>query len=88
LVSRLVIWGALTAGLVLFGISLDLVGHMLSHLDMLLGMGLGITTAPIMMAAIKGWRTRRKINRMLNEIVQERKGQKVVQETEGLPTIE
>jgi hypothetical protein len=55
---------------------------------MLLGMGLGITTAPIMMAAIKGWRTRRKINRMLNEIVQERKGQKVVQETEGLPTIE
>lgn len=84
LVNVLLIWAVLTAGLVSAGISLDLTGYMLSHIDMLLGMGLGITTAPLMMVAIKKWRMRRKVNKILNDIIQMRKEQTAIQEKEIL----
>lgn len=82
MVNVLIIYAALTAALVSFGVSLDLFGYMISHVDMLLGMGLGMTTAPLMMVAIKRWRTRIKVNRMLKDVVQMRREQATMQEKE------
>lgn len=82
MVNALVIWGILTAGLVSFGVSLDLTGYMISHIDMLLGMGLGMTTAPIMMVVVKKWRTKRRINKMLNDVIKMREEQAKTQEKE------
>lgn len=44
---------------------------------MLLGMGLGISTSPLMMTGIKQLRTRRRVNRMLKELAQIRKNQEM-----------
>ncbi len=43
------------------------------HLSMLIGMGLGISTMPIMNIAISKIRTKRKVNKFLKEIIQKRK---------------
>jgi len=47
------------------------------HISMLLGMGLGISTSPLMMTWIKQVRTRRRVNLMLKELVQIRKNQEM-----------
>lgn len=73
-------WTIATVVLVALGLTLALTGHPISHVDMLLGMGLGITTAPLMMVAIKRWRIKRKINKMLNDIIQMRKEQTNIEE--------
>lgn len=44
---------------------------------MLLGMGLGMSTSPLMMTGIKQLRTKRRVNRMLKELVQIRKNQEM-----------
>lgn len=62
------------------GVILFLTGHPISHVDMLLGMGLGISTAPIMMETIKRWRTKRKVNRMLTEMVKLREAKTSIEE--------
>ncbi len=77
-------WVIVTVVLVALGLTLALTGHPVSHIDMLLGMGLGISTGPIMMTALMRWRTRRKVSKMLNDIVQIRKEQTSTEEkTEG-----
>lgn len=43
------------------------------HLSMLVGMGLGISTSPIMMTCIKNLRSRRKVNKILRELVEMQK---------------
>lgn len=81
MVNAIVIWGTLTAALVSIGLSLDLIlGYMLSHVDLLLGMGMGMTTGPLMMTLVKRWRTKRKVDKLLNEIIQMRKEQEAIQE--------
>lgn len=80
MVSLVVVWTIATVVLVALGLTLALTGHPISHVDMLLGMGLGITTAPLMMVAIKRWRIKRKINKMLNDIIQMRKEQTNIEE--------
>lgn len=80
LVSLLVVWTIATVVLVALGLTLALTGHPISHVDMLLGMGLGMSTGPIMMVAIKRWRIKRKINKMLNDIIQMRKEQTNIEE--------
>jgi len=42
---------------------------------MLLGMGLGISTSPLMMTAIKSLRSRRKVSNMLKELAEMQKQQ-------------
>lgn len=73
-------WTIATVVLVALGLTLALTGHPISHVDMLLGMGLGISTGPIMMVAIERWRIKRKINKMLNDIIQMRKEQTNIEE--------
>ncbi len=73
-------WVIVTVTLVALGVILALTGHPVSHVDMLLGMGLGIATGPIMMAAIMRWRTRSKVNKILNDIIQMRKEQTSTEE--------
>jgi len=46
-----------------------------SHISMLLGMGLGISTSPLMMTAIKSLRSRRKVSNMLKELAEMQKQQ-------------
>ncbi len=64
------VWAIATVVLVAIVLSLSLAGHAMSHVDMLLGMGLGMSTGPIMMMVYKGWRTNRKVNKILDDIVQ------------------
>lgn len=45
------------------------------HVSMLLGMALGISTSPVMMAGIKNLRSRRKVNKILRELVEMQKNQ-------------
>jgi uncharacterized membrane protein YciS (DUF1049 family) len=46
------------------------------HISMLLGMGLGISTSPLMMTGIMSLRSRRKMNRILKELVEMQKQQR------------
>jgi uncharacterized membrane protein YciS (DUF1049 family) len=46
------------------------------HISMLLGMGLGISTSPLMIAGITSLRSRRKMNRMIKELVEMQKQQR------------
>lgn len=88
MVNQLIVWGSLTGVLVAIGLSLDIiVGYMISHIDMLLGMGLGMTTAPIMMILVKRWRTRLKVNRMLAEIAEQRRQESLAEEKEEQPVV-
>jgi len=41
--------------------------------DMMIGMGAGMAAEPFMMKRIKRWRTRRKVNKMLNEIAKNKR---------------
>ncbi|MBI3639277.1 MAG: hypothetical protein HY223_03080 [Thaumarchaeota archaeon] len=43
------------------------------HISMLIGMGLGISTMPIMNIAVKQIRLKRKVNKFLKEITKKRK---------------
>ena len=45
------------------------------HISMLLGMGLGISTSPLMMTAIVSLRSRRKVNKILKELAEMQKQQ-------------
>lgn len=45
------------------------------HISMLLGMGLGISTSPLMMTAIKSLRSRRNVSKMLKELAEMQKQQ-------------
>lgn len=60
-------------------VSLVIVMEMLKipepHISMLLGMGLGISTSPLMMTAIKSLRSRRRVSKMLKELVEMQKQQ-------------
>jgi len=46
-----------------------------SHISMLLGMGLGISTSPLMMTAIMSLRSRRRVSKMLKELAEMQKQQ-------------
>lgn len=46
-----------------------------SHIAMILGMGLGISTSPLMMEWIKQLRARRRVSKLLKELVQKRQNQ-------------
>ncbi len=85
LVSLLAVWTTATLVLVALALALALTKHPISHVDMLLGMGLGMSTQPIMMVVLKRWRTKRKVNKILNDIVQMREEQTSVVEQ---PTVE
>lgn len=80
MLGSLVMWVIVTAAFVALGLTLAVTGHPVSHVDMLLGMGLGISTGPIMMAALMRWRTRSKVKKMLNDIIQMRKEQTSTEE--------
>ena len=67
------VWIIVTVVLVAIVMSLSLAGYVMSQVDMLLGMGLGMSTGPIMMMVYKKWRTRRKVNKILDDIIQMRK---------------
>ncbi len=67
------VWIIVTVVLVAIVLSLSLAGYVMSQVDMLLGMGLGMSTGPIMMMVYKKWNTRRKVNKILDDIVQMRK---------------
>ncbi len=43
------------------------------HVSMLIGMGLGMSTMPIMNIAVKQIRSKRKVNKFLKEIIKKRK---------------
>lgn len=47
--------------------------NMVSLIDMTLGMILGIVLSPIMIKLIKGFRQRRKVNKILKEYVKNKK---------------
>ncbi len=51
--------------------------QVISIVDMMIGMGAGMgagmAAEPFMMKRIKQWRTRRKVNKMLNEIARNKK---------------
>lgn len=51
-----------------------------SHISMLLGMGLGISTSPLMMTAIISLRSRRKVNKILQELVEMKKQQETTEQ--------
>ncbi len=75
-------WAVVTIALVVLAVSLDLIGYMIRHVDMLLGMGLGMSTGPLLSVAVKRWRKNRKVKKMLRDIVEMRKAQTGGEETE------
>jgi uncharacterized membrane protein YciS (DUF1049 family) len=68
---------AVTAMLVSLVITMEFLNISEFHISMLLGMGLGISTSPLMMTAIMSLRSRRKVNKMLKELAEMRKQQGV-----------
>lgn len=60
-------------------VSLAIVSEILQipnpHISMLLGMGLGISTSPLMMTAIMNLRSRRRVNKILKELAEIQKQQ-------------
>jgi len=46
-----------------------------SHISMLLGMGLGISTSPLMMATIMSLRSKRRVSKMLKDLAEMQKQQ-------------
>jgi hypothetical protein len=75
--SLVIICIIITAILVTAVIVLEITGHTESHMSMLFGMGLGMSTSPIMMTVIKKLKSQRKINKILREILQMRKQEKM-----------
>jgi len=70
-----VVWSIITIIFIVLVSGLVLSGQQMSDLDMLLGMGLGMSIGTIMMIGLKRWRTKRRVNRIINDIVQTRKKQ-------------
>ena len=50
----------------------SIITEIMPIVDMLIGMGAGMAAGPFMMKRIRRWRTRRKVNSMLNEIARKR----------------
>ena len=80
-INLLIVWSIITVILVGIVLSLALSGHPMSHIDMLLGMGLGMSTGPLMMVGLKRWRTRIKVNKILDDIIRSRNEETSVEET-------
>lgn len=67
LVNPLKIYAFVSATLFLLMIVVSM-NTQIQYDSMLLGMGLGISTSPLMMHVIKRWKTKRKVNKMIREL--------------------